>query len=594
MDSDSPYLMGVARILILPFGIENTEDDHAHLSDGILEELIDSFSQVPSLQVCSRITCYHFYKNPVPIQVLKDQFDIDYLIEGHLKSREGTVSINFRLLRTEIEEQVLGLQLPMDLDHWTVTIRELVSTVQGMLDRELTVVHQREEPNRAREYYLRGLYHWHRHTFGEIRQAITYFKRAIQEDSDMATAYSALSDCYSIIGVMGYENPSHAFVAARKYADRALILDDKKSDSYVSAAFIDVFFDKDFAKAKANLDQALRLNGENIKARHVMAMCCLHERKINEALEHSLFTVGKEPFAIPHHAMSIRILMYMRDYPSALELIDSALKIDRESIAIVQLKGLVHLLQGNLDLAIENFRHCVIREPEAPLHPVYLAIALARAGFVDDAKSLDRQVMDMDVPKDTGLLDYFRCLLALGFHNERDFFKYMERALQTSLGFLVGEFLNNPLFDSVVGKPKFRQLLESTGLEFDGLSIPKRMFPAQLVTLTTDTAETLSLDIHHILYIESDDNYSIVHWMAGRAGKKKELRIALKKLEKQLAPYPFLVRCHKSFMINMNNILRLKGDARTAYFESPDFDRNIPISRAKLPELKARFNAIVR
>ena len=59
------------------------------------------------------------------------------------------------------------------------------------------------------------------------------------------------------------------------------------------------------------------------------------------------------------------------------------------------------------------------------------------------------------------------------------------------------------------------------------------------------------------------------------------LRTTLKNIETQLAPFDYIVRCHKSYIIRLREELNLVGNAKGKFFESPDFSLRIPVSRSK-------------
>jgi len=69
----------------------------------------------------------------------------------------------------------------------------------------------------------------------------------------------------------------------------------------------------------------------------------------------------------------------------------------------------------------------------------------------------------------------------------------------------------------------------------------------------------LSIKSHDLLYLEANDNYVIIHYKSGENLKKYILRNTLKKLTKQMEGYP-LLRCHRSFMVNIDQIKMLKRD----------------------------------
>lgn len=91
--------------------------------------------------------------------------------------------------------------------------------------------------------------------------------------------------------------------------------------------------------------------------------------------------------------------------------------------------------------------------------------------------------------------------------------------------------------------------------------------------------DILSLNTNDLLYISAESNYTNVFYISNGSAKEKLLRISLNKIESQLKNYPFVVRCHKSFIINTHLVIKMSGNARGYYLQLPDIDFQVPISR---------------
>ncbi|MBL0740293.1 LytR/AlgR family response regulator transcription factor [Chryseolinea lacunae] len=104
------------------------------------------------------------------------------------------------------------------------------------------------------------------------------------------------------------------------------------------------------------------------------------------------------------------------------------------------------------------------------------------------------------------------------------------------------------------------------------------------LTLHSETTETLSFHLPDLLYIEADDNYSTVVWRDGKGIHKKLLRANLKNIEGQI-DNNFAIRCHRSYLVNVNAIGNISGNANGYKLQILDTDISIPVSRAKGKEL---------
>jgi hypothetical protein len=82
-----------------------------------------------------------------------------------------------------------------------------------------------------------------------------------------------------------------------------------------------------------------------------------------------------------------------------------------------------------------------------------------------------------------------------------------------------------------------------------------------------------------LLYIEAADNYIIIHYMDNQKPVKYMIRNTLKRIEQE-SPNAGLVRCHRSFMVNIDNVkvIRKEKEGLIISFESPA-NIAVPISK---------------
>lgn len=90
-----------------------------------------------------------------------------------------------------------------------------------------------------------------------------------------------------------------------------------------------------------------------------------------------------------------------------------------------------------------------------------------------------------------------------------------------------------------------------------------------------------------ILYLESADNYVTIFYLLEGEVKKELVRTSMKKLEPLLLPYG-LVRCHRSFMVNMENVQRIKKEGRSYQIKMKNCDWIIPVSRGYNSQVRSQ------
>jgi DNA-binding LytR/AlgR family response regulator len=89
-----------------------------------------------------------------------------------------------------------------------------------------------------------------------------------------------------------------------------------------------------------------------------------------------------------------------------------------------------------------------------------------------------------------------------------------------------------------------------------------------------------------ILYLESADNYVTIFYLHEGGVKKEMVRTSMKKMEILMVPRG-LVRCHRSYMVNMENIHWIKKEGRSYMIKLNNSDTIIPVSRGYLSTVKS-------
>ncbi len=103
-------------------------------------------------------------------------------------------------------------------------------------------------------------------------------------------------------------------------------------------------------------------------------------------------------------------------------------------------------------------------------------------------------------------------------------------------------------------------------------------------------ADDFELKIANLLFVRAEGNYVEIFYRS-QAGVKKELkRITLTKLEAQLSVYPHVLRCHRAYLVNKNNIERISGNAQGYQLTFLGTSERALVSRNNM----AAFNRLMR
>jgi len=111
-----------------------------------------------------------------------------------------------------------------------------------------------------------------------------------------------------------------------------------------------------------------------------------------------------------------------------------------------------------------------------------------------------------------------------------------------------------------------------------------------IVTLVADNEkDTLTIDLNDLLFIESADNYSEVVFLKEKKAQKTLLRGSLSRMEEQLT-YP-VVRCHRSYIVNLQLVERISGNAQGYKLLLKDWPEPIPVARRFSDLVKGYFTS---
>lgn len=181
-----------------------------------------------------------------------------------------------------------------------------------------------------------------------------------------------------------------------------------------------------------------------------------------------------------------------------------------------------------------------------------------------------------------------------------------ELVFAVSASFLLGIF---PVFASVAIKynrflmlnRKDAQLMEKEVIDFqkreeaqvalqEAAAEPKTK--EQLVLMSENEKDTIELDPEALLYIESADNYSTVFYLRHQAVLKQLIRGSLKRMESQIT-FPFIIRCHRSYIVNLKQVGHIKGNAQgyKIEFKTKPGDE-VPVSRSYSKALFERLESL--
>jgi hypothetical protein len=100
----------------------------------------------------------------------------------------------------------------------------------------------------------------------------------------------------------------------------------------------------------------------------------------------------------------------------------------------------------------------------------------------------------------------------------------------------------------------------------------------EVVLIAENEKDTLTFLLENLLYIESADNYAIVHLYENGVSRKEMLRSSLTRLEGQINKEE-VVRCHRSFIVNLYQVEEVSGNAQGYKLHLKNCETLVPVAR---------------
>ena len=97
----------------------------------------------------------------------------------------------------------------------------------------------------------------------------------------------------------------------------------------------------------------------------------------------------------------------------------------------------------------------------------------------------------------------------------------------------------------------------------------------------------VSLPINDLLYVEAQKNNVVVGYVKDGKLAKEELQTTLAAVLSDLGEYGNVFQCHRSFVVNLNNISSAKGNSNGYVLELGGGLATVPVSRSFVPKLKS-------
>src|SRR5947207_2917808 len=300
-----PALVGKTRSLaVLPFVNASADPENEYLCDGVTDELINALTKVEGLRIASRTSVFALKGKPQGIRAIGSLLGVSAVLEGTVRKSGDRLRITVQLAAADDGRTLWSERYDRRLDdvfavHDEIA-RTIVSTLRTTFLADIADPTPRRYTDNVQAYslYLKGRFCWNKRSQEGVREAIAYFEQAIDHDPAYTLAYSGLSDSYALQVDYRGGPVTEGYALARRYALKALELDDNLPQAHTSLAWVQFAYDWDWEAAERSYRRALELNPAYATGHHWYSFVLLVTGQADQALVEAHTALELDPSSI--------------------------------------------------------------------------------------------------------------------------------------------------------------------------------------------------------------------------------------------------------------------------------------------------------
>jgi TolB-like protein/Flp pilus assembly protein TadD len=267
-------------IAILPFENLSGIPARMYLADGLTEEMISVLGRVSpaTLGVIARTTVMRFRrsrdsKEPRSIKRIAEELNVDYVLEGSVRSEEDRVRVTVQLIDGRDETNLWAESYDQPIRSILSLQHELAVDIARQIRLRLSPGRQADavdgRPVNPDAYlaHLKGRHFLNAFTPQSVRRSVEYFKQSIEADSAFAPGYASLAEAYVQLPVWIDAPPVHILPLAVRAAEQALARDPDLPEAHVALGLVNAIYLWDWQAAERHYRRALELNPSSSAAR---------------------------------------------------------------------------------------------------------------------------------------------------------------------------------------------------------------------------------------------------------------------------------------------------------------------------------------
>ncbi len=305
------------HLAVLPLANVGHDPSDEYFAEGLTDELISVLSQVRGLSVIARSSVMPYKSAPKPIATVGAELGVDVVLEGSVRKAGNRVRVNLQIVDAGTQRQIWAGAVDRELDDVFAVQSYVASRAARALRMTLSKTRRSTRPpppvpnprwrvvtaGDAYDSYLRGLVATNELSHRGPEEALRWFERATRLDPQLAEAYAAWANLYTL-AAGDFFPMREAMPRAKELAARALAIDPDSSDAHAALGNIALQFDNDWALAELEFVRATQLNPSNVTAHRFYGTLLMAMDRVEEAKESFRHVIRLDPAGHSRHMLA--------------------------------------------------------------------------------------------------------------------------------------------------------------------------------------------------------------------------------------------------------------------------------------------------
>jgi TolB-like protein len=289
-------------IAVLAFNNMSGDPEQEYFADGMVEEITTALSRTRWLFVIARNSSFTYKGRAVDVKQVGRELGVRYVLEGGVRKAADRVRITAQLIDASTGAHLWADRFDGSLkDIFELQDQVTASVVAAIAPRleQAEVERAKHKPTEsldAYDYFLRGIANLHSWTKESNDEALRLFNKAIELDSDFASAYGMASWCYvRRKGSPWIIDRAQETAETARLARRAAELGWDDAVALAWGGFALAYVVHDVEVGAALIDRALLLNPNLAEAWHFSGWVRIYLGEPEIAIEHLAHAMRLSP-----------------------------------------------------------------------------------------------------------------------------------------------------------------------------------------------------------------------------------------------------------------------------------------------------------